>query len=88
MSGLPSGPTLSIVIAAVQSHGCFRAGFVVGFGRNSKPSSGEESVPIVYQYHGEAASAFMLGPITSLYLNNFALFFRPSSPAWRENSHY
>jgi hypothetical protein len=29
---------------------------------------------MIYQYRGKTASTFMLGLITSLYSNNFALF--------------
>jgi hypothetical protein len=49
----------------------------VGFGRNSKPSSGEESdlsLNMTYHYHGKVVLALVLGLSTSLYLSNFAPF--------------
>ena len=49
----------------------------VGFGRNSKPSSGEESdfsLNMTYHYHGKLVLVLVLGLSTSLYLSNFAPF--------------
>ena len=62
----------------------------VGFGCNSKPSSGEESdlsLNMTYHYHGKVALAFVLGLSTSLYLSNFAPF-PVIKPSVRENDPY
>jgi hypothetical protein len=65
-----------------ESRGCFHTGFVVGCGRNYKPSRGEEDRVLyrntTYHYHGKAVLAFALGLIMPLYVNPFFSVIKPS----------